>query len=398
MKKIVLIVAIALFGMNMNAQDTEKKIFKPTIKFNGRIQYDFEFINAQDDNDTETDWINGNEFRRAYISAKGKVGNKIGYKAEFELAGGTVGYRDVYLRYDGGNLGTISLGSMTEPTGLNMATSSKYITFMERSMLTSFQNFRWGAGIHYANTKLLDGKATLQMALTNNGSNALKFKSGLNVATGAFKDGYLEEGMNFSVRATTTLMNDKEAHKVVHLGVNYDSRPGKKTKFRPENHMGGKYALGFTSDKRSDLGFELGTTFGPLSIQGEYKINNNTVDADNKTYKVNTYYAFASYFITGEHRPYKNGGFGRVKPKNDVDNGGMGALEIAVRYSSVNNSDFITVGNYDKVNNITFGVNWYLNSHARVMYNYIATGYNGVAGDAKADKQAAHMFRVALDF
>jgi phosphate-selective porin OprO/OprP len=396
MKKILLIVAVVLFGMNINAQDTEKKPFKPTIKFNGRIQYDFAFVSAYDDNTTDKDWLNANEFRRAYISAKGKVGNKISYKAEFELAGSKIGYRDVYLKYDGGKLGSLAFGSVAEATGLNMSTSSKYITFMERSMLTSFQNFRWQSGFHYANTKLFGGKATFQMALTGSGDHHA-----------GFKDLSLEDGMNFTARATTTLMNDKDAHKVVHLGVNFDSRPGKNVKFRTENHVGSKYALGFASDKRSDIGFEVATTFGPLSIQGEYKMNNSTVDVVNKTFKTNSFYVFASYFITGEHRPYKKGTFGRVKPKNDVDNGGMGALEVAVRYSAVDNTDFksyVGDSNYDKVNNITFGLNWYLNAHARVMYNYVATDLNGIGGDIdsngdpKVDKKAAHMFRVALDF
>jgi len=178
----------------------------------------------------------------------------------------------------------------------------------------------------------------------------------------------------------------------VHLGVNYDQRQGKTVKFRPENHMGGKYALGFDSDKRSDLGFELATNFGPISVQGEYKMNSNDVGDD--TYKVNTFYAFASYFITGEHRPYKKGTFGRVKPKNDVDNGGFGALELAARYSAVDNSDFVTGGEYDGLSNITLGLNWYLNSHARVMYNAVLTDMNGTNGE----KQTAHMIRFAVDF
>jgi phosphate-selective porin OprO/OprP len=385
MKKIVVLALMVIFGLSVNAQDKNeiKNVqFKPTIKFNGRVQYDYEFISEYDDDTDDKEWINGNEFRRVYLSAKGKVGKKLDYKAEFEFAGGKIGYRDVYIQYNAGKYGKIALGSKAEATGLNMATSSKYITFMERSMLTSFQNFRWQSGIHYSNFGLLDGKLGLQMSLTNNGDHHQ-----------GFKDANLEEGMNFVARLTTAVVNDKENHKVVHLGVNYDKRPGKNVKFRPENHMGGKVDLGFgTSEGRSDLGFELGTTFGSLSFQGEYKMHSNELPAE--TYKVNTYYVFASYFLTGEHRPYKNGAFGRVKPKNDVDNGGLGALEIAARYSSVDNSDFNTSGYFDKVNNITIGLNWYLNSHARLMYNTVLSDFNGANGE----KQIAHMFRVAVDF
>lgn len=382
LKTIIALTLVLIFSFNVKAQEkSENKPFKPTLKINGRIQYDFEFIRASDDN-TTGDWFNGNEFRRAYLSAKGKVGKKLSYKAELEFAGGKVGYRDVYIKYNGGKFGSIAVGSMAEATGLNMATSSKYTTFMERSLITSFQNFRWQSGIHYANYNLFDGKATLQMSFTGNGDHLA-----------AFKDVSLEDGMNFTVRATTLLINDKETNKLLHVGVNYDNRPGKNVKFRPENHMGSKVDLGFgASTGRSDIGFEVASTFGPLSIQGEYKIHSNELPTD--TYKVNTYYAFISYFITGDHRPYKKGTFGRVKPKNDIDNGGLGALELAVRYASVDNSDFVTTGNYDSVNNLTLGVNWYLNSYTRLMYNYVSSDFNGLLGE----KQAAHMLRVAVDF
>jgi len=386
MRKITLLFLSLLFiglGLQKAKAQEEKKAeqFKPTIKINGRIQYDFEFIKASDD-DNEGEWFNGNEFRRAYISAKGKIGKKLSYKTEFEFAGGEIAYRDVYIKYDAGKFGSIAFGSMAEATGLNMATSSKYTTFMERSMLTSFQNFRWQSGIHYANYKLFDGKMTLQASYTNDADH-----------TEGFKDKTLEESMSFAARVTTSFLNDKESHRLIHLGVNYDNRPGKNVEFRPENHMGGKYDLGLDdSEGRSDLGLELATTFGPLSVQGEYKMHNNQLP--NETYKVNTYYAFVSYFITGEHRPYKKGTFGRVKPKNDVDNGGMGALELAVRYSAVDNSDFITGGSNDQLNNLTFGLNWYLNSHTRFMYNTVLTDFNGDNGE----KQIAHMLRVAVDF
>jgi phosphate-selective porin OprO/OprP len=400
MKKIVLIVFALIFGLSMNAQDKKENVkFKPTIKFNGRVQYDFEFIKPTWDNITDAEQdaanFNGNEFRRAYLSAKGKIGKKLGYKVEFEFAGSKIGYRDVYISYDAGKAGKFAVGSMAEATGLNMTTSSKYITFMERSMLTSFQDFRWGAGFHYANYKIADD-FTLQMSLTNNNG---KHDEG-------FKDEYLEDGMNFVARATYAVINNKENNSLVHLGVNYDSRQGKTTKLRLENHMGHKYKLGFDADKRSDLGFEVATNFGSLSIQGEYKMNSNDVDKDvygQDNYKVNTYYAFVSYFLTGEHRPYKHGTFGRVKPKHDVDNGGFGALELAARYSAVDNSDkykdYASAGSdierdIYKTSNLTFGLNWYLNSHARVMYNAVLTDFSGDNGE----KQLAHMLRFAVDF
>ncbi len=389
MKKIVVLTLMVIFGWSMQAQDNAevKKVqFKPTVKINGRMQYDFEFLKRADSDAG----LNGNEFRRLHLSAAGKVAKNLKYKIETSFAHGDIGFRDVYLKYTAGKYGNFAFGSIAEPTGLDMATSSKYIPFFERAMLTAMQDFRWGSGFHYENFGLFDGKATFQFALTNsNGS-----------ASGGFKDANLENGMNVVTRFTGTVINDKEAHKVVHLGVNFAGRPYSDLSFRAENHMGadqtsGKYAYTFTgADTRTEIGAELGTTFGPLSVQAEYKTQ--SYDAPSVDYTMTSYYAFASYFLTGEHRPYKNGAFGRVKPKNDIDNGGYGALEVLARYSTMNASDdviAVNAGLPQDVNNISLGLNWYLNAHARIMYNYVMTDDGDALGNLNQ-----HLFRIQYDF
>ena len=110
-----------------------------------------------------------------------------------------------------------------------------------------------------------------------------------------------------------------------------------------------------------------------------------------------SYYAFASYFLTGEHRPYKHASFGRVHPKNDIDNGGYGAFEVLVRYSTMNASSDVVAANAglpENVNNLAFGFNWYLNAHTRFMYNYVITDDGNIA----LGKLNQHLLRVQIDF
>jgi len=100
------------------------------------------------------------------------------------------------------------------------------------------------------------------------------------------------------------------------------------------------------------------------------------------------YYVYLSYFITGEHRKYKtsNGYFVRVKPKSDFLNGGFGAWEVGIRYSKLDLNDDDTRGR--RLDDFTFGVNWYLNPHVRIMANYIYFLINNLDNSDLTDAHA----------
>ena len=373
----------AFFGTNeINAQDTNY----PSMSINGRIHYDLNFINYGEEA------FGGQEFRRMMFTAKGKVAERVAYSAQFEFAGGKLGFRDVYVKlgtlpYVGGYL---KIGNFAEPTGLTMLTSSKYIPFIERAMLTSTQTFRWNSGFMYENHNLLNSKLGMQLAYTFNGDK-----------NAAFLDNQLLDGGNFIGRLYGVAYKNTEKNHALHLGVNYERRDNPsgsfKLSFRPETHMYNKITYSHDVDLQNDLGFELATTFGPLSLQGEYEMSRQ--DVGGETYSVNGYYALASFFITGEGRNYKKGSFGRVKPKNDfcaLDNK-WGAVELLARYSVMDFTDAMGVASFngtdvEAVKNITIGLNWYLNKHTKLMYNFI---YGDLGHD---DNYLSNLVRVQVDF
>src|SRR5262245_34853071 len=127
----------------------ERLGLKTTIELRGRIEADAVMVaqsaaskamigNLQD----------GFGFRRARIGAQGTVGTSALWVAEIDFANGDLRLRDVFV-------GLISLpgvqevkvGHFREPFSLEGLTSSRYITFIERSPLNVLDPARsWGVG------------------------------------------------------------------------------------------------------------------------------------------------------------------------------------------------------------------------------------------------------------
>ncbi|MBW1744353.1 MAG: porin, partial [Deltaproteobacteria bacterium] len=111
---------------------------------------------------------------------------------------------------------------------------------------------------------------------------------------------------------------------------------------------------------------------GPLSFQGEcFFVATDAEARDDPNFW--GYYAYVSWFITGEHRGYNKalGVFADVAPQHQFRplKGEWGAWELALRHSYVDLND----GNVDggRESNFTAGLNWYHSLKTRVMFNYI---------------------------
>jgi phosphate-selective porin OprO/OprP len=134
---------------------------------------------------------------------------------------------------------------------------------------------------------------------------------------------------------------------------------------------------------------------GSLSLQGEalQTTINTEIGQWNTpiTHEIMSYYGQVSYFLTGESRSYKSSlaGFGRVKPNNNYGENGWGALEVAARFSAINSQED------GSLEDITFGLNWYLNPNTRVMLNYVM---GEMTKGTEVTVENAVMMRVQLDF
>ncbi len=158
-------------------------------------------------------------------------------------------------------------------------------------------------------------------------------------------------------------------------------------------------ANGLKSDvDRTRGGLEAALAYGPVKLQSEYI----RVKFDGKDFsrQISDWYASGVWNVTGESFSdfYKEGVFGRLKPKNNYKEAaaGWGALQVGLRYDQFDGSDFKKTGNAagtgillnnpasttdgllvatNQAVSWTLGANWILNPNVRLVANLIRTNY-----------------------
>ena len=334
------------------------------LRIGGRVFGDWLWGTADEAIENETtELVSGNEWRAVWLEFNGELYETIEFRVWYDLAGGDADAKDLWIGFKGLPFGKLRFGHFKEPFSLEQLTANKYTTFMERSLADVFVPGRNTGIATFGNTK--DGKFTwgLGMFTEANGYGDAKTH---------------DDHYNFSARITSlpwTSGNDSLLH--VGAAYHYVGLPeysGLRFRSRPEAHLG--YYLvdthSIVSDGANMFGLEGAYQLGRFSLQGEY-IGVNVSSVEDKDFNFNAYYVYGSFFLTPDHRGYSksSGAFGGVKPSSPftVKDGGIGAWEIALRYSQLDLDDAEVTGGILK--DITFGINWYVNNNARMMWNIV---------------------------
>ncbi|NOQ93531.1 MAG: porin [Methylophaga sp.] len=324
-----------------------------STKLGGRVQIDAATYSGQ------PEIGDGTELRRARLYLQGTMYKDWGYKLQYDFAGsGTI--NDAFMTYNGFDNLQLKVGNFKDPFMLQEGTSSKYVLFTERALPSAF-----AAGRHIG-----------VMASTK--------QQHWSLAAGLFGDSYTanngtnhdeDEGWGVGTRATFAPINEKGELLHFGLGLNYRDVSDSGTaqfKQQAETHISGINIVDTGSIGNVDdvlkVGLEVATVAGPFSAQAEYistSVNrNNASDLD-----FDGWYAQAGYFLTGESRSYKKGAFAGIKPKGNVGEGGIGAWELGLRYSTLDLIDRDIDGG--EVDTFTLGLNWYATPTLRFSANYV---------------------------
>lgn len=375
---LILVTATAFGTLESQAGDKE-------VKYGGRIQTDWTAMKGDDSLDARFGNLeDGTEMRRARIFVSGLLYEAIEFKAQFDFAGGDVDIKDVYMGIRKlPIIGRLRTGHFFEPFGLEQQTSSKYITFLERSLTSAFTPGR-NSGIAVDNT-FLDKRLTCSFGVFRDTDDYAK-------STGDGK-------YNFTARTTALLMHDEATGNLIHIGGAFSHRNPNgdmlTIKQRPSIHLAPKFVNSgeIATDAVNLFGGEFAAVFGPVPVQAEYV--HAVLDAiGGSDRSFGAYYVQIGFFLTGESRPYKSssGTFNRVKPRSHYIPGeqGAGAWEVAARFSGIDLDDQEINGG--RMEDLTIAVNWYLNANTRLMVNYV---HAVLKGTGNAD---ALLARMQVDF
>jgi phosphate-selective porin OprO and OprP len=174
---------------------------------------------------------------------------------------------------------------------------------------------------------------------------------------------------------------------------------------------------------RTRWGLESSLAYGPVKLSAEYFHANyeglTTGSSDlpvamrNKKFDndIKAWYADLNWMVTGESwaDTYKSGIYGRMKPKQNFDSkDGWGALELGLRYSRFDASDFepmlkiatASTSFTSEAEAWTVGAKWLLNPNSRIVLNYVRTEFEDPirVNSVSDDTENAILLRAQYDF
>jgi phosphate-selective porin OprO and OprP len=419
---------LAMTGKWKNGLEVESADKKFRVHIGGRTQFDGVWIQDTENLAGAGGALDedGVAFRRARLRADGTLYEFIDYAAEFDFVNtvnDNVGLQpageanvinvpaptDLWFDLKHVPLvGHVRIGNMKEPIGMEHMTSSRYLEFLERSYnqdaFTGAFNNGFTPGIMLHN-RFDDERGTWATGVYKNTVNVFGYNAG---------DGEYA----WTSRATYLLWTENDDRELVHVGIAGSIRQPDQNRARYRTRMSVRNGPGalnpvvadtgfFETTQQNFLGGELASNLGPLSLQAEYIGAWNLDSVGNfrafngvplGTTFVYGWYAEALYFLTGEHRPYDHhsGAFTRIVPNENFDwHGGPGAWQIGARYSQLNLDRDGLLGGV--VDDVTLGLNWFLNPNLKLQWNYVCTFRDSFRHDVDGRIHGFGM-RLAHDF
>jgi len=324
---------------------------------------------------------NGITIRRARIAFKAVLWENWYAELDLDFSGSAIEMKDMIIGYifEDHNL-ILKAGHFRENFGMETVTTSRYLTFMERSLISKldasrhlgFQAQHWDdrytviGGVHFN---------------TQGDYEEVEYSQDQN------KDLGKDEGYSFTGRAVFRPILDAE--KVLHIGAAGTYRTPKTHtetpntfRYSTRSHTSINRKKYIDTDDIRDVesevayDLELAGAYKNFMFQGEYK--NYMVNRMNGLESVNLdgFYVQAGYLLFGGKYNYNraDGEFTRLTRGKSY-----GELELALRYDYVNANDFDAEVYGGSAEGYSIGLNYYVNPNVKFMMNYIYNNHDRYA-------------------
>ncbi|WP_245652176.1 porin [Methylophaga muralis] len=320
----------------------------------------------------------GTNIRRARLAWTGRMYKDWGFQLDYDFADGGK-LRDSFVSYLGFEDTRLRMGLMEIPFQLQYRSSSSNSQLIERSLLGAFGGDRY-IGV-MADTKKQHWTAA----------------AGLFGETATRQNPIVDEGWGVGARFTVAPINN-EKDRLLHFGIasmyrNVEDVGVIEFSDEPEARVAGNNIVdtGDIDNTKSftRYGLEWAMIRGRLSAQSEYVLT--TVDRNNaENLQFSGWHFQTGFFLTDDSLNYERGDFGSPSPNKRLGDGGIGAWELTLRYSSLDLNDKLIDGG--EIQNITYGVNWYPVPMLRFSANYIDV-LNVTGGDNHGKEQRIFLVR-----
>lgn len=340
--------------------------FKPR----GRIQIDAGQVNAPKAiTDTGLGFVN--ELRRVRLGVEGTMPGGFGYKLEGDFAEGGVDLTDAFLTYKSGPL-KVTVGQHNNFQSLDELTSSNDSSFIERAAFTDAFGFERRVGV---SAELAKGALLLQGGvftdsfadLGDDGNNSVSL-DGRVVFAPKFGSTQLHFGASAHRRSlgdAITTVRYRQRPLIHASDVRFLATPAIAARREQGYGLEGAVIAGRLHGM-AEAYWHSATRAGP----GDANFFGGAIEA--------------GLFLTDDTRSYRDGYFRGIKVKHPVGKGGIGAVQLNLRYDYLDLNDGTIRGGQQR--GVTASLIWSPIDYLRFMLNYGRLDYRDAAIPAGASR------------
>ena len=367
------------------------------FQIGGRLQADYSFVNEDGDYTAK----DRNEFAGARLYLSGTVAEVFDFKFQYDfedLDDDGQGIEDAYIRYTGFATVAVTIGQRKAPYSLSELTSSKHIAFIDRSFVSALFN-EPNLGVGNRNPGVTFTAKPVKNGIVEAGLYTLRQQDSDGDESIDARE--IADGYGFSARAVYAPILDRKARRLLSIGVSggYRTYPdgaqdGIGNLDADGNNPVGTDIVDSTATVYADdyLSFNvnIAAQHRRLWLSGEYfhgaldlaaKQRGNDGARGLGDDSLSGYYIQGGAFLSDDSRGYKNGVWGQVKVGAPVNQGGLGALEVAFRYDAAElQASLADNGRKQEPSAFSAALNWYPIANIRLQANYV-TLFCGDAGD-----------------